>query len=372
MWPHKFDCASSKNHPSRLSPLGLLQLIALILALLASHPASASASNPRDFDLPGTNRPVPVEASFHLVDLLEIDDEAESFEFSGILTLRWKDEDLKFDPAVEGVTEKLFHGAFQWNELSPSWYPQVILANASQLPEFQAILARVTPDGTCTLIQDLHAVARNELKLRLFPFDHQRLEAVFEVLGFDITQVALKGTPASVTADISTIRVPQWHLDSVSVDFRDKNAPYLSPGAKASSFTLSLNVHRQSFFVVRLVIIPLLIVVILSWCVFWMDRSSLADRMSVSFVGILTAVAYQAMLGDIMPHISYITFINAFISLSFLIMSATAIVNLKVCIYDRNGNHELGDLIDHRCKWIFPLAYLAIIAIAFIFSYLTH
>lgn len=75
------------------------------------------------------------------------------------------------------------------------------------------------------------------------------------------------------------------------------------------------------------------------------------------------------MLGDIMPHISYVTFINAFISLSFLLMSATAMVNLKVCLCDRSGNHDLGDRIDRNCRWMFPSAYLALILLALVATF---
>ena len=337
--------------------------------LFSWGPVSANEFNPRDLDLPGTARPVEVKASFHLLDLLNIDEEAETFEFSGVMTLVWRDERQAFDPAKAGVAQKLYHGHFQFDELSPSWYPQVILANASQVPETQGVLLRVAPDGTCTLTQDLHAVARKELQLRRYPFDKQRLEAAFQILGFDHSEVTLNSAVDPVSADLASIRVPQWHLDSVSGGFREIHAPYQTGTGKAASFVLSLEVSRQSFFVVRLVFFPLLIVVGLSWCVFWMDRSSLADRMSVTFVGLLTAVAYQAMLGDIMPHISYVTFINAFISLSFLLMSATAMVNLKVCLCDRSGNHDLGDRIDRNCRWMFPSAYLALILLALVATF---
>jgi len=47
-----------------------------------------------------------VRASFHLLDLQNIDDEAETFEFSGVMTLPWSDERQAFDPAEEGVAEK--------------------------------------------------------------------------------------------------------------------------------------------------------------------------------------------------------------------------------------------------------------------------
>lgn len=333
------------------------------LAVLA---VSGIHAGPAALDLPTRSGPVEVRASFHLLDLQHIDDEAETFEFSGILTLVWKDARQAFDPAKEGVPEKLYHGAYQFDELSPSWYPQVILANASQVPDTQGILLRVRPDGTCTLIQDLHAVAREELNLRRYPFDRQHLEAIFQVLGFNHGEVTLTGEMQPVTAETGRISVPQWRLISAGGDFTELQAPYLGRDTRAAALVVRLDVERQSFFVVRLVLIPLLIIVGLSWCVFWMDRASLADRMSVSFVGLLTAVAYQAMISDIMPHISYVTFINAFVSLSFLLMSATAGINLLVCLCDRHGHFEKGDRIDRRCRWIFPITHVSLILLAFL------
>ena len=97
----------------------------------------------------------------------------------------------------------------------------------------------------------------------------------------------------------------------------------------------------------------------------------MGDRISVSFVGILTAVAYQIVVGDLLPHVSYITVMHGFLNFSYLIMCATVVINLVVGACDKNGKHALGELIDRRCRWIFPLAYLgllsvvAVIAIAF-------
>lgn len=372
---HKF----SLFNPTRLAhqwPLvrkvvhGLAMSLSCALGvLLPWGSVSAVDSDPRNFDLPGTVRPVEVRVSFHLIDVQGIDDEAETFEFSGIMTLSWRDDRQAFDPTAAGVSEKLYHGSYQVNELSPSWYPQVILANASQIPEAQGVLLRVAPDGACTLIQDVHAVGRKELQLRRYPFDQQNLEAVFQILGLDRSQVVLAGDSNAVTADIASIRVPEWYLQSVSGDFREISAPYHPGTEKAATFVISLHVHRKAFFAVWLIIVPLLIVVGLSWCVFWMDRTSLADRMSVTFVGLLTAVAYQSMLGDFMPNIAYVTFANAFINFSLLLMSATAVVNLSVCLCDRNGNQTLGDRIDQRCRWLFPTAYAVLILLALVVTF---
>ena len=136
--------------------------------------------------------PVVVRASFEFHDIDEISEENETFEFTGVLTLRWHDKRQAFDPAAVGVREKIYQGDFQFNELSPSWFPQVILVNSSNSIEQQGVVLRVQPDGTQTLMVKLTAVAKTEFNLRRYPFDKQRLEAVFEVLGFDDREVVLE------------------------------------------------------------------------------------------------------------------------------------------------------------------------------------
>jgi len=95
-----------------------------------------------------------------------------------------------------------------------------------------------------------------------------------------------------------------------------------------------------------MVVLPLILIVILSFSVFWMDKSSVGDRLSVSFIGILTSVAYQNLISDQMPHIAYSTLMHAFVNLSFLTMCATVVFNLVVNTLDKRGKIELGDRID--------------------------
>jgi uncharacterized membrane protein YsdA (DUF1294 family) len=128
---------------------------------------------------------------------------------------------------------------------------------------------------------------------------------------------------------------------------------------------VSLEVERDSFYIRRLVTFPLIVIVLLSFSVFWMDRSSIGDRISVSFIGILTGVSYQLVMSDALPRISYVTLVHAFLIVSFMTMSATVVINLVVSECDKRGEHELGDRIDRRCRWIFPLVYFSLILASF-------
>lgn len=347
----------------------------LCVAQSTQAPASnASATNPAIetfLGLPLGESPCVVRAGFYLEGIDSIDEEAETFEFTGVLTLKWKDSRQAFDPDEAGVQEKIYQGDYQFNELAPAWYPQVVLVNRAGLFETSATILRIAPDGTNTLRQTVDAIAKTSLGMRKVPFDSQSLDAVFEVFGFDRSEVQLLADESPARTDYAGIRVPQWTLSSFTSSASDVETPGArEPGFSepigSSRLVLTANVERRPLFLVRLIVMPLLMIVLLSWSIFWMDRSSLGDRINLSFVGILTAVAYQIVVGDIMPSISYPTLMNTFLDISFYMMCAAAVVNLVVGAADMAGKVRRGERIDHRCRIIFPATYFGLIGIALV------
>jgi hypothetical protein len=214
------------------------------------------------------------------------------------------------------------------------------------------------------LVETVNAVAEVDLYLRRCPFDSQRLEAVFEVLGFDTSEVLFEAEPVPPLTDSQKNRTPQWILKNLNYSILERTVPHAGSQGTSSSFVLTIDVQRKPFFLLRLVVIPLLLIVGLSWFVFWMDRASLGDRISISFIGILTAVAFQSMVSEILPQISYLTLIHGFINISFFFMCGTAMINLIVGGLDRRGDLKGGDLVDYRCRKIVPLAYFAVLSVA--------
>ena len=335
-----------------------LRIVFPSLLLITGARLQASTAQETLLGPPNENGPVTVRAEFQLQDINSIDDEPETFEFTGILVLSWKDPRQAFDPQAAGIGEKIYQGDYQFNELAPSWYPQVVLSNESGLYETDAVILRVRPDGTSTLVTTVNAIVETDFSMRRYPFDSQRLEAVFELIGFNRDEVTLQAGPGAADRQI---RVSQWDLRGVETAVRHRKSLAAGPSGESSEFVVTVNVRRDPMFTLRLVGLPLALIVILSWSVFWMERSSLGDRIGVSFVGILTAVAYQIVVGDLLPHVSYITLMHSFLNFSFFIMCASVVINLVVGACDRRGNSGLGDLIDRRCRWIFPLTYAGLL-----------
>ena len=321
---------------------------------------------------PDTERPVPIGVGFFLTDIVDVDDGQKTFEFEGVLSLSWYDERQRFDPVEEGTSEKVYQGDYQFSELATAWWPQLVLRNESGHYERQGVVLRILPDGNITYVEEMQAVAEVPMDLHRIPFDRQRFEVVFEVLGFDASEVLLAAEPDR-TGGSPGISVTQWRLESLTAEDRIYQSKFTSGREeRVSAVAFEFPIDRSSGYLLRVIVLPLLILVGLSWSVFWMDAESLGDRMSISFVGILTVVAFQIVVSDMLPRIPYFTILSSFLLISYLTLVAGVIVNLRVGALDRRGDRPVGNRLDRICRWLFPLGYLSAIALMVAYYFIRY
>lgn len=347
-------------------------LLGLAIALILT-PASTRGDPSFLLGPPDANGPVAVKVGFFLSDVNEIDERLETFEFEAVLTLSWHDPRQAFDPARLGVEERIYQGDFQFSEVFDGWWPQVILANESGGFETQGVMLRVAPDGAMTLITEIHAVAEMPMKLRRFPFDSQGFEAHFEVLGFGTDRVVLGADPETSGREVQGVNIAQWDLTDLQVAAREIEPIYLDGRDQPrSQIVVTLEMARQSAHMIQIVVAPLTLLVILTFCVFWMDRESLGDRMDISFIGVLTVVAYQIIISDSMPGIAYFTLMSGFLYSTYLVLGVGIIVNLVVSKFDQSGRRDLGNRVDRTCRWAVPAGFFGVNALSAVYFLSFH
>lgn len=332
-------------------------LLCASIALLVTP--AATRAEPFLLGPPDTDGPVSVSVGFFLSDVNEVDERLETFEFEAILTLKWRDPRQAFDPAEVGVRERTYQGNYQFSEVFDGWWPQLMLANESGSFESQAVLLRIAPDGAATLVSELHAVAEMPMALRRFPFDRQGFQAVFEVLGFGENRVVLVPDPATSGRANRGVNIAQWELQDLQVAARTYDPIYEDGHDGAlSQIVVTLDMARRSAHMIHVVVMPLTLLVVLTFSVFWMDRESLGNRMDISFIGILSVVAYQIIVSDAMPGIAYFTLMTGFLYSTYLVLAVGVIMNLVVSKLDQSGRRELGNRVDRTCRWAVPAGFL--------------
>ena len=332
----------------------LWQVVTLGLLAVALPGAARGA----DFLLgpPNPGTPTTVAGGIFLTDVNAVNEEEETFEFEAVLTLKWQDPRQAFDPAVLGVSERVYQGNYQFAEVYNGWWPQLVLENESGQFESEGVVLRIDPSGSLTLIQEFNAVAEMPMKLRRFPFDRQHFEAIFEVLGFDESEVVLVPDLGTTGAGTDGVEIAQWSLHGITVSARDTDVKYQDGSARSvSHLVFTLDMARQPGHAMLVVVFPLTLLVCLTFTVFWMDHESLGDRMDITFIGILSVVAYQIIVSQSMPAISYFTWMSGFICTTYLLLAAGVVINLVVSKLNQAGRADVGDRVDITSRWAFPL-----------------
>ena len=125
-----------------------------------------------------------------------------------------------------------------------------------------------------------------------------------------------------------------------------------------SQMVIQLDMTRLPGSTIWLVFVPLTVIIFLSSSIYWMDNESLGARMDISFLGLLTIVAYQSMVKSGLPDIDYFTLTNGFVYNAYLVMGGFIISNIVNNQLDKKGKRELADRIDLHARWVMPLFFV--------------
>ena len=200
--------------------------------------------------------------------------------------------------------------------------------------------------------------------LKDFPFDNQEI-AIRLITPLHSTEQIELVEDASRTGQTA-----KWSL--VGWDYKKGkwvNDPYdFTPaGRNIAGAAYRFNVHRQSGFYIWKVLIPLSLVVLMAWAVFWIDASNSGSQISVGYTAILTLVAYRFLIGNMVPTVSYMTRLDRFIlgvSILVFFVLAEAIWTGRLAA---SGKLNAAVRVDRHGRWLFMLAFVLITLFSFVF-----
>ncbi len=123
-----------------------------------------------------------------------------------------------------------------------------------------------------------------------------------------------------------------------------------------SRYTLNIAIARRPGFYLWKVFLPLVIIVALSWSIFWMPEERFAQRSRITATGVLTIVAYQFAFGSDQPRIGYLTLIDKTMILSFGLLAVTVLESLVISPWQAS-HPERALRTDRMSRVAFPAFY---------------
>ena len=311
-----------------------------------------SAETPALIERPASgNSPTQISVGIWVVDINSIDSAQQNFTADIAVVLQWK------DARVAHTGTGVAHYA-----LDQIWTPRVAIANeTSSVTRKFPDSVEVEPDGTVIYRQRYVGSFTQSLRLQSFPFDRQ---------AFHIQLVAIRYRPNEVVfvpdenwihdglqqaAGISpSITLPDWTVEKWDAKAR---VYALTPGMQYSGYAFEFTASRNVEHYILKVILPLVLIVMMSWSVFWIDPATSNSQISVAVTSMLTLIAYRFAVDSQLPRLPYMTRLDSFFLTSTLLVFLTLIEVLVTTILDNNQQTERAKKIDRYCRVIFPVVF---------------
>src|SRR6266478_7482487 len=327
--------------------------LSLVSLLAISILDAGGAEMPTVIERPGADDgPTRVSIGIWMVDITSIDSAQQSFTAEMALVLRWKDPRL----AHTG------NGVVRY-PLEQVWHPRIAVVNETnsvsrKFPD----LVEVEPDGRVTYRQRYAGAFTQPLRLRSFPFDRQTFRLQFVAVRYRPNEVQFVPDQDWIDNGLKqaggiapSITLPDWTIEN----WNTKSLSYaLAPGFEYSGYAFEFTASRNAQHYVWKVILPLVLIVMMSWAVFWIDPVTSNSQISIAVTSMLTLIAYRYAVDTQVPRLPYMTRIDLFFLVSTLLVFFSLIEVLVTTILDNNHRKKQAQTIDHYCRIIFPAGFL--------------
>lgn len=342
-----------------------MRALIILLGLLLLSIAAVEAESPKGCEVPAglsLTRPDPegvptqVTVGVYLIDLRKLDDTEQAFDADFILLLQWRDDRLRGSetrPSLAGCSV----------EPGEIWNPSVVILNDRSLVGKLEAPLRVEEGGAVRYTQRYQGELTTPLDLREFPFDSQELRLELVAARYTPEEVEFVPNP-EVGGRSEKLTIADWSVvGSGGVDLEPFFLVHQRRHIPRILYRLEVRRNR-GFFVIK-VLIPLALIVCMSWAVFWINPGYLPPQVGVSTSAVLTLIAFQFSLGYLLPRVSYLTRADRFVMGSaVLVFLAFGEALLTASLADRD-QAELARRIDAKSRWLFPLGFLVVLVLSF-------
>jgi hypothetical protein len=289
--------------------------------------------------------PTKVEIKVFLSDVDDVDGANQNFEANVFFELRWHDPRLVHEDP-DGISRPL----------TEVWHPRIQLFNQQQVWKTFPDVIGISPNGDAIYRQRVWGSFSQPLELRDFPFDRQVFEIQFIASGYTSETVEFVVDPKSRIAE--RFSLPDWTI----VDWKVESKPIQAvPGeAKTAAVTFSFEATRRIGYFIGKVIVPLILIVAMSWVVFWIDPKEAGSQIGVAITAMLTLIAYRFAMGRSLPMVEYMTRLDLFILGSSILIFASLVQVVITSSLARSDRLFEAREIDLWCRWLFPVVFVLI------------
>ena len=327
---------------------------ALVVSILVrSIELASSAEMPPLIDRPNADSgPTEISVGMWVADISSIDSAQQTFTAEIAVVLRWKDPRLAHtgNGVVRYPREQI-------------WHPRVGIVNeTNSVSRKMPDSVEVEPDGTVTYRQLYVGAFTQPLRLQSFPFDRQTFRVQLVAVRYQSNEVMFVPDQVWIRDGLKeaggispSVTLPDWTIEKWEL----KPIVYaLAPRHQYSGYAFEFTASRNVQHYLLKVILPLVLIVIMSWAVFWIDPINASSQVSITMTSMLTLIAYRFAIDSQLPLLPYMTRLDVFILASTLLVFFSLIEVVATIILDNTQKKKRAVRIDRYCRVIFPAIFV--------------
>ena len=322
-------------------------LILGLLSLLVSSGTLASLNRPVTED----GQPTEIQVVGVILDVDKIDSTEQSFTLNFYSVYRWTDPRLAHE-GDGGITR----------DISEIWNPRLTILNTQKHWANTNGEAEISPEGVVTYRWHLFGSFSQPMGLHEFPHDSHVFKVPIVAAGYRPDEVRLVSHPQVDSFIAGNLSVADWKISNMQGHTLDVT---LANDLKLPGFVFSFEGKRLVHHYVIKTIIPLSLIVMMSWVVFWINPELAANRLSVAVTTVLTLIAFYIALSTQMPKIPYLTNLDKFLSVSTVLVFLALIEVVITSHLSGTGRGVAANRIDYTSRWLFPLLFFSALTYSF-------
>ena len=293
-----------------------------------------------------------MRVAIYVVDISQVQELEQAIMADFLVIARWERPDLADPAAPEMRTLPL--------EQVDS--PLLLVLNSRKLRKKLEPIVEVSRTGTVLFRQRYQGTLSTPMNLENFPMDRQLFKV--EVGSLDNKNRFLIPDEAR-SGPMQTFTVAGWAVA--------EEEPMLAGDALApdgvntfSTVTAVYAAERNSVFFAWKLFIPLGLIVLMAYTVFWLDPTVLSTQVSISTSTVFTLIAYNFALSSILPQVSYLTRADLYlIGCMLLVFGALGEAVVTGVLAGDEARVALARRIDVIARFVYPALFAVIVFIAF-------
>lgn len=334
----------------------LFRMFLFLLLVYLISPVIIHADEPKPSGVIETDddshKPKQIDVGIYVINIEEVNSAKQSYKATIALDMKWNDPTLICDSSED-------KGKVRKYDLESIWNPSMVIINEERIVKQFQYKAWVDCLGNVEYGEILYGDFVTIANIKEFPFDQRPLTIHIVSTEYETNELKFVNNIA-ITGRDEHFSVTDWNIGEIPV--AESAAYRFKPGNRElSSFVYQLIAKRNYNFFVWKIIIPLILIVIMSWAVFWIPPSQLGPQIGISITSMLTLIAYRFAIGHVVPNVAYLTRFDKFVFGSTLLVFLAFVEVIISGSLSYSNNDKLAKSIDWYSRFIFPAIFIGIL-----------